>query len=175
MRYSGLLWNSVAGYAPEILSIISKDYNIERVRLFNVENCLDNFVRDIYVGDSIADWKVNKKIDCLQSFPNRKITVFDMDIPNPVFEYVDVKKRDTCVQVERLKKAIRGTYSQKIQPYFFDMIIHISDDQRENILMQKVLYKYNYCCESEMQYNQATRRNIEIFSKMDVLRQKEGR
>jgi len=151
---------------------------VKRVRVFNLSNCLSSFVKDIYTGDSIADWKVNKKIECLQNFPDRKVTVFDMEIPNPVFKYVEVKKRETCSQIEDLKRYIRGTYSQKIQPYFFDTIIHISDDQHENLLMQQVLHRYASCLESDTASPGPTgpkEKPVVPVSIIDILNQNGGR
>lgn len=154
MKYSGLLWNSATEYAPEILSKISSNYQLLKTQIYNLSDCYENFVKDIYSEDSIAEWKVEKKINYMRQFMNRKVTVFDIDIDNPTFRYVDVKKRSTCVQIEEIKKSIRSEYSKKIQPYFFDTIIHMSDDQKENYQMQRVLQKYKHYLEDEKIYKQ---------------------
>lgn len=167
MKYSGLLWNSATDYAPEILSKISSNCQLLKTQTYNLSDCYEDFVKDMYSEDNIAEWKVEKKINYMLHFRNRQVTVFDIDVDNPIFRYVDVKKRSTCVQIEEIKKSIRSEYSKKIQPYFFDTIIHISDDQKENYQMQKVLQKYKHCLEDEKIYKQDinyTERNSALLS-----------
>ena len=81
------------------------------------------FVRDVYKPDeSIAKWKINKKIETLNYYENKNVTVLFLNIDVSKKVYHKGKKRNVYISAERLKNLLRNKYSKKIQNYFADNI-----------------------------------------------------
>ena len=79
----------------------------------------------------------------------KKIISFLIDIGDGEYKFVERKSKHTCVQIEGYKKNIRERYSGKLPKYYFDTILHMTDDEEEFDYSVKVLEEYKrYCVES---------------------------
>ena len=62
-----------------------------------------------------------------------------LDIPKPNFRLKDSTKRTLSQKCEHIKKLIRDAYSKRIDNYFYDIIIHIGDNFRQNKYIYRLL------------------------------------
>ena len=139
----GILWNSMDNYSKKVLEDISSYGNILDVFSINLGDKYEQFVRDIYSQDEIAEWKVNKKIETMFKCSNsRKITIVTIDIETLKTEYHPYKKRIVFTNLEKMKTDIRKKYSEMIDYYFFDNVFHVTDDENEYIADLSVVNNY---------------------------------
>lgn len=97
--------------------------------------------KGIYSIDDIENWKVEKKLEYMMA---EKTSVYQLrmvvlDIPKPNFRLKDSTKRTLSQKCEHIKKLIRDAYSKRIDNYFYDIIIHIGDNFRQNKYIYRLL------------------------------------
>ncbi len=132
MRVLGILWNGMQEHLEEALNDISKYGDIKDAFTINLGESYESFVRDIYAQDTIAEWKVNKKLETMfQCSDSRKITIVIVDVDTPKKEYHPLKKRMVYTNLENMKVNIRKKYSEIVKHYFFDNTLHATDDEGE--------------------------------------------
>ena len=66
----GILWNGMQEFNEEALIDISNYGDIIEAFSIDLQDDYESFVRDIYAQDSIADWKVNKKLETMFNAAN---------------------------------------------------------------------------------------------------------
>ena len=121
-----VLWPPVEKFFNEIEKIIKKKYEIiSTVDYANVRN-FNEYVRNLYKIDDINKWKVERKISLMDKYP-KNIRIIDIIIKNPEYRKKG-NKNLISVKVEELKRIIRKKYSNNIDNYFHDIIIHIGDN-----------------------------------------------
>ena len=139
----GILWNSTDKITIDVLKDISSYGEISDVFSMNLGDEYENFVRDIYKQDEIAEWKVDKKIETMFKCSDaRKVTVVTINIETSEIAYHSLKKRNVFVNLENMKTEIRKKYSQLVDYYFFDNIFHVTDDNKEYISDLMVVKNY---------------------------------
>ena len=128
----GILWNSMFEFKDEVFEDISKYGEIKKTYFLDLGNDYEQFVRDIYSKDTIAEWKVNKKIEtmfaCTES---RIVTVVILKLDPGEIEYHPLKKRNIFRNIEDMKINIREKYRNYENVYFFDNLFHATDDEKE--------------------------------------------
>lgn len=62
---------------------------------------------------------------------NKKIVVFVFKIDNPTYQKSEDGKIQ-CIEARKVKQKIRAEYAPKIDGYFSDNLIHISDNIEES-------------------------------------------
>jgi|SaaInlV_150m_DNA_5_1039734.scaffolds.fasta_scaffold04140_4 hypothetical protein len=131
--FSFILWEPCKEYQSEIYNYIETVSTI----LYDCEysiNDMEKFVYDIYKLDVRCHKPyLPKKIETLSRY-NKCIRVLFATIKNPFYDNQNVSK----VAV-RVKENIRGKYKDKIDNYYKDIIIHISDNSNEAKLIQHIL------------------------------------
>ena len=124
-----ILWNPAEKYYNEIENIIKKDFTI----LFNSEKSINNmktFVDKVYELDVRCHKPyLPKKIEILEKY-KQKVKFLMILINNPKYD-----KQNVSHTAVKLKEKIRSEYKQKIEDYYKDIIIHVSDNsvEAENI------------------------------------------
>ena len=124
-----ILWNPAEKYYNEIENIIKKDFTI----LFNSEKSINNmktFVNKVYELDVRCHKPyLPKKIEILEKY-KQKVKFLMILIDNPKYD-----KQNVSHTAVHLKEKIRSEYKQKIEDYYKDIIIHVSDNsiEAENI------------------------------------------
>ncbi len=127
----GILWNMGNKYAREMMVKIAIMEDVVQVKILDLGDKYDQFVLDCYKGDEEAyqDGYIYKKIKNM-NIDNKRIVVFIFKVDNPTY----VKSEDgkvQCIEARKVKQRIRTEYATKIDDYFFDNLIHVSDDVEE--------------------------------------------
>lgn len=101
-----------------------------------------NFVLECYKGDKEAydGGYIYEKIENMKANKNQ-IVAFVLKIDNPTYK-TDSNGKLQCIEARAVKQRIRNEYAPKIDGYFFDNLIHMSDDIEEMQRTLQVLNKY---------------------------------
>lgn len=102
---------------------------------------MPNFIESIYKIDDITKWKINLKIKIMEKYP-KMINFLLLKISDPKFREKIYPKSYLSTECESLKRSIRSKYRSMIDNYFYDIIIHIGDNQEHNREIIKVVQKY---------------------------------
>lgn len=127
----GILWNMSSKYAREMMLKIAIMQDVVQVRVYDLKEKYEDFVLECYEGDEEAysGGYIYDKIKHM-SADNSRIVAFIFKIDNPTYRNDDNGNRQ-CVEARRIKQEIRDEYAPKIDEYFFDNLIHISDNEEE--------------------------------------------
>ncbi len=142
MVYIGILWNTVNDFKTKILQDIGDHASIINFFEINLEDRYEQFVRDIYLFDGIAEWKVDLKLKAMQESNNRNIIIMFLQIDDKEKIFNEKKNKQVIVNVENLKNTIRSKYSLLIPNYFFDNVFHMTDNEEEVLSTLSVLEKW---------------------------------
>ena len=130
----GIIWNTSFPFKDEILKDISNFDSAEIIEEFDLDlnDDYESFVRGMYELDSIAQWKVDKKVNTMfESSDLRKVGIVFLNVDSSKQEYHPLKKRMVYSNLENLKSSIRNKYKEKVNLYFFDNAFHMTDDEKE--------------------------------------------
>ena len=128
----GILWNMGNKYAREMMLKIAIMEDVLQVRILDLGEKYEQFVLDCYKGDDEAyeGGYIYEKIKNMNT-NNKKIIVFVFKVDNPTYQQGEDGKIQ-CIEARQVKQRIRGEYAPKIDGYFFDNLIHISDNVEES-------------------------------------------
>lgn len=128
----GILWNMGSKYAREMMLKIAIMEDVIQVKILNLGEKYEQFVLDCYKGDEEAyeGGYIYDKIKNM-NINNKKIVVFVFKIDNPTYQKSEDGKIQ-CIEARKVKQKIRAEYAPKIDGYFFDNLIHISDNIEES-------------------------------------------
>lgn len=138
----GICWCVNRKFLKNFFSDINKSFPIYKAKLIDVRNCLEEFVTDIYSQNTPKDY-LKIKVDFLKKNQCRYIIVFYSNVDNPTFEYNEEEKSFQCLQIKKIKKELRNKYSCLLPNYYYDVLVHMTDNQNENIFTEKQLSKYD--------------------------------
>lgn len=143
MKCLGILWNTVHPMKEEVLKDICILGDLIEYHDLNLEKDYERFVREIYEQDQIATWKVDKKLETMfASTDARKVCVFIVDISTDEIYFHPYKKTNVFKNIEEMKVSIREKYKNKVNVYFFDNIMHLTDDENEYERDLEVVQKF---------------------------------
>ncbi len=142
MVFAGIIWGPAVQYHDEINDIFSKYSQPLFSFGLDLKDYYDDFVYDIYNEEDTPKWKINKKVEHMQNAKDRRVKVVFFDIDTTKQHYHERKKYSVYSNVEHMKEEVRSTYKDKIDDYFFDIIFHLTDNQRELDYTAQVLNKY---------------------------------
>ena len=147
----GILWNMGNKYAREMMLKIAIMQDVIQVRVYDLKDKYDSFVLDCYNGDDEAfqDGYIYEKIRNMKTTDNTKAIVFIVKIDNPTYKINEENGISQCIESRRLKQQIRDEYSSKIDGYFFDNLIHMSDNEEEAKRVLNILTKYEEFVEED--------------------------
>ncbi len=132
MKSLGILWSSMADFEEQALLDLKEKAGVEKIIRLDLNDLYEDFVRDIYAQDDIAEWKVDKKIETMNVCNSAKnVTVVLLEVPTTTTYYHPFKKRSVYQEMEDLKISIRKKYSKMVSLYFFDNVFHMTDDEDE--------------------------------------------
>ena len=138
----GILWNMGHKCAREMMLKIANMEDVIQVKILDLKGNYDQFVLDCYKGDDEAyqDGYIYEKIKDM-NIDKKQIVVFVFKVDNPTY----IKSEDgkiQCVEARKVKQRIRNEYANKIDNYFFDNLIHISDNVEESKKTLETVNKY---------------------------------
>lgn len=127
----GILWNMSSKYAREMMLKIAIMQDVIQVRVYDLKDRYANFVLECYEGDEEAysEGYIYDKIKNM-SAGNNMVVAFIFKIDNPTYK-TDSDGNMQCIEARKIKQKIRDEYAPKIDGYFFDNLIHISDNEEE--------------------------------------------
>lgn len=128
----GILWNMGNKYAREMMLKIAIMEDVIQVKVLDLGEKYEQFVLDCYKGDEEAyeGGYIYDKIKNMNT-DNKKIVVFVFKIDNPTYQK-SADGKIQCIEARKVKQRIRTEYALKIEGYFFDNLIHISDNIEES-------------------------------------------
>ena len=147
----GILWNMGNEFAREMMLKIAILDDVIQVRVYDLKEDYNNFVLDCYQGDDEAyrDGYIYEKIQTMKKTNNTKVVVFIVKIDNPTYQVNSENGIVQCVEARKIKKIIRDEFASKINGYFFDNLIHMSDNTQEMKRVLNVLENYEKYIEED--------------------------
>lgn len=138
----GILWNMGNKCAREIMLKIAILEKVVQVKVLDLGNLYKQFVLECYEGDTEAydGGYIYEKVKNMNA-NNSKIVAFVLQIDNPTYKK-DENGKLQCIEARKVKQRIREEYAPKINGYFFDNLIHISDNVEESRKTLEVLNRY---------------------------------
>lgn len=138
-----ILWPPVEKFFNQITSEIKKDPNIEVIEIEDLflGKRFEEFVRDIYRIDDIERWKIEKKISGMVTNEN-KIRIIHSKFKKSNFRIKNKSNNKISIQSENYKKIYREKYKNSLNNYFKDIIIHITDNEYQNIKSKDIINEY---------------------------------
>lgn len=147
----GVIWNMGNKFAREIMLKIAINQDVIQVRVYDLKEKYDSFVLDCYNGDDEAFYGgyIYEKIKNMKKTSNTKAIIFTVKIDNPTYSFNKENGVSQCIESRAIKQKIRDEYSNKIDGYFFDTLIHMSDNEEESQRILKILNKYEQYVEED--------------------------
>lgn len=127
-----ILWPPVAPFFDEIIEKLSLLYDIRDIKDYDFpEVIFERAVKGIYHIDDIEEWKIDKKLEYMKKYPPKvRMAYIYSEIPE--FRRKKINKKTLSGQGEKIKKVIRNCYKNKIEDYFYDIIIHTADNYEQS-------------------------------------------
>lgn len=139
-----VLWPPIKDYFEELTRDISSKFKIISISdyFFNNDFEFNAVVKGLYACDDIADWKIQKKIEAMNTnIDGKKIRMLCIEIDNPKFRIKRISGKPISTVVEKIKKEYRKKYKKKIENYYYDIILHIGDNYEYSRHMLKIVNK----------------------------------
>lgn len=141
-----MLWSPVQNYFDEIEQSLKSKHNILDSYTLDIKENFKEFVFDVYASDDIDDWKIEKKLSGFKEHGS-KIRVIEIEIVNPNFRRKEANNHDISQTVEAIKREYRQKYMDKVDNYFYDIIMHIGDNYHHTRKISKVLDNAKKVCQ----------------------------
>lgn len=137
--FTCILWPPAAPYFDEIVNEISNMYPVlSQEEYVYSEETFARLVWGVYHIDDIEDWKVEKKLSYMAAAQPKKVRVVKVAIDAPNFRLKAATNQTLSQAGEQLKSTIRAKFMDRIENYFYDIIIHTGDNFKQNIYMEKL-------------------------------------
>lgn len=137
--FTCILWPPAAPYFDEIVTEIGKMYPVISWEDHTYsEETFSRLVWGVYHIDDIEDWKVEKKLSYMAAAPKKTVRVVKVAIDAPNFRLKASTNQTLSQAGEQLKSAIRAKFMDRVENYFYDIIIHTGDNFKQNIYMEKL-------------------------------------
>lgn len=137
------LWSPAAPYFDEIIERLSLVCEIIDFHDFVFDEFnYAQMVRKIYSVDDIEKWKIEKKLEHMHpdeqsgAWPMR---VVRLKMDKPRFRRKGSTQNTLSMEGEDLKRMMRNGFKEKVDDYFYDTIIHIGDNYRQNEFISYLL------------------------------------
>lgn len=136
---AAFIWPPAMKLCEEIKAEISEFVKIRRTETRHLtKGELPDFIRAVYSVDDIADWKIEQKIEHMRGYGD-SVEVLFLSLEKPRYRLKGTTSLPLSVTVEELKKIIRGRFRNRVEDYFYDNIINISDNYYQSMLVGKIL------------------------------------
>lgn len=151
--YYCLLWPPARNHYEDIENDIKNVENgIEMVQSDNLllpKSKIKDFIYNVYSTDDIQKYKLDLKynhiINSLEKddyYPDSyNIKVIKMMLDNPDFRLKPLSGLPQSKKTMRIKKKVRGDYCDAITDYYYDIIMHITDNEKQNKEINKLIKK----------------------------------
>ena len=129
------IWHPARFFYEDITKNLSLFGNVREVKDFAFSQWdYRFFTRGIYSVDDIDKWKIEKKMDYMTNTDSDtySLRIVVLEIHDPDFRLKSSTNRTISKKGEQIKKLIRRAYKDRIDNYFYDIIIHIGDNFYQN-------------------------------------------
>ena len=142
--FYAILWPPAKDCFSEIKEHIKNNYEIMSERTIDLKNNFDSIVEEVYKIDNIEDWKLEKKIKSMkESTTSREVMILKIDLFSSKFrKKTNFPECEIAIDAERIKSEVRDNYRDKVNKYFYDIIIHMSDNYLHVDHIRNVFRKY---------------------------------
>jgi hypothetical protein len=141
-EFVAIIWPAAYQWRDQIVNELASRHQVFCTEdlFFSDEASFSHFVRRVYDLDDIASWKVDKKISIAKRF-DLKCFVVKFFVSVPEYERIQVsdKYKAISLEVKKSKEKIRSDVKVKINDYFHDVIIHVSDNEYETIEINELI------------------------------------
>lgn len=128
--FYAFLWPAAADHFDWLETQIRKEGNIISTTDFSNITQFDRVVRDLYSVDKRTDdWRIGKKIHELKKYEG-PLRVVTFELPNPEFKPNEQPRLSKRAQ--ELKSNCRKELYTELDNYVFDIILHITDNYKQN-------------------------------------------
>ncbi len=126
MIFPVILWSVAKDYFDVMTFELASAFKVHSVKDYLFDENYEAFIRKIYEPDSIADWKITKKLDRLA--PHQKIArLIQIEIPDPAYR-VKSDGNPISTVTEQIKRVFRQKYAfLKAHQDKPDVLIHMGD------------------------------------------------
>lgn len=149
--YYCILWTPARYQFNNIINCLEKVeegvhiINMEKVSLTSED--LKKFIYDIYETDDIMKYKLDLKYQHMMlsleadnySEQLFEICVIELKFDNPDFRLKPLSGLPQSKATMRVKKKIRDLFKDKITDYYYDIIMHLTDNQIQNDDVKKII------------------------------------
>ncbi len=142
MKCVGIIWNCAYELRNEILELIGTFASVSSFSSLELGARYEEFVRSIYALDTIAEWKVDAKVEHMQSTDCTSVYVVYFDVDTSRTYYHDKKKHLVYTQLQDMKDCVRANFKERVKDYFFDIIFHCSESEEEFINNERMIESY---------------------------------
>ena len=130
-----IMWPSMASNFDAATGDLKKMENVLGFKDYSfTKQQFEFFIKGVYAVDDIDGWKVEKKIEnmVVPTEDIYKVRILDLKMTRPNFRLKQKNYKTLSRRGEQLKLVIRTKYKDKIPHYFYDNVMHISDNYAQN-------------------------------------------
>lgn len=128
--FYAFLWPAAADHFDWLEAQIREEGNVISTTDFSNITQFDRVVRDLYSVDKRTDdWRIGKKIYELKKYEG-PLRVVTFELPNP--EFKPNERPRLSKRAQELKSNCRKELYTKLDSYVFDIILHITDNYKQN-------------------------------------------
>ena len=137
-----VVWPPAMTLLQDIRSDIASKYEVLNCESISIQpEHFREFICKLYAIDSASPIKIASKIERLQQ-PSCSLAFLTVRIPKPKMLVQDALNRVKCKNVGDLKDYIRRKYREALPDYIYDIIIHSTEVDYQNILVWELVLQY---------------------------------
>ena len=141
MIFPVILWSPAKEYFETMTFELASAFKVHSVRDYCFDKNYEQFIRKIYKPDSIADWKITKKLERLEAYP-KVARLIQIEIPDPAYR-VKSDGNPISTVTEQIKRVFRQKYaflkSHQDKP---DVLIHMGDTHEHSNFITSVFDEF---------------------------------
>lgn len=120
---------------------------VEQIPLTFTREALKDFIYEVYETDDIQKYKLDLKYEHMMksldadNYPDKDYTIhiIKVIIDNPDFRLKPLSGLPQSKTTMRLKKQIREMFKEMITDYYYDIIMHLTDNQLQNDAVEEII------------------------------------
>lgn len=153
--YFCILWSPARNLFSQItncLETIESGVNIkEQFEMQFTKDALKDFIYNIYETDDIMKFKLDLKYEHMMLSMESdnytetlyRVYVIKIQIDNPDFRLKPLSGLPQSRTTMRIKKNIRNLFKDKVTDYYYDIIMHLTDNQLQNDAVEEIIQRAN--------------------------------
>lgn len=100
----GILWNVSQRFARNIMIETATKYLVIQVAMYDLQDRYEEFIRKLYLIEDMPDFRIKKKLEYMDFANTSQIIPFLIEVSDPQYQFIERKKKSTCIQIEGYKK-----------------------------------------------------------------------